>query len=245
MELAGDLSAAELAAALPGRAVRGYPALLSTEADALAWARGGAPEGAVVAAEYQASPRGRSGLEWRVRADADLAFSLILRPRLPAEREGWLYTVATSGLADAIGPAATIEWPDEVRVDGERAGAVGVHVELGPDGTDWAVLNVLVVGARPPRAPMLGRVVEAIEERYRSPTVPVLADYLRRAETIGRSVVARLLPLGPAAPQVAGRAVSALADGSLVVETADARRVAIPPQSLGLLEEPEDPPEAL
>ncbi|HWH34036.1 MAG TPA: hypothetical protein VNT56_01805 [Acidimicrobiales bacterium] len=55
-----DLSAGVLAAALPDRPLRSYPAPLSTEADALAWARAGAPVGAVVVADYQAAPRGRS-----------------------------------------------------------------------------------------------------------------------------------------------------------------------------------------
>jgi BirA family biotin operon repressor/biotin-[acetyl-CoA-carboxylase] ligase len=62
-----DLAADVLAADLPGRPLRSYPALLSTEADALAWARAGAPDGAVVVAGYQASPRGRAGLPWQVQ----------------------------------------------------------------------------------------------------------------------------------------------------------------------------------
>jgi BirA family biotin operon repressor/biotin-[acetyl-CoA-carboxylase] ligase len=237
VELTGDLDAAALAEALPGRPVRSYTALLSTEADALAWARAGAPEGAVVVAAYQVSPRGRAGVEWDVVQDGALLFSLVLRPRLPVEREGWLYTVAVSGLADAIGAGAAIRWPDEVRREGQRAGAVGVHVELGPEGTEWAVVNVLVAEARPPRGPLLARVVEAVEARYRSPTAPVLADYLRRCETIGRTVRARLIPLGPGGPAVSGRAVTALADGALVLATERGSRVAVRPQHLGLLDE--------
>jgi BirA family transcriptional regulator, biotin operon repressor / biotin---[acetyl-CoA-carboxylase] ligase len=216
--------------------VRVYPALLSTEADALAWARSGAPEGALVVADYQASPRGRSGLEWRVRPGRDLAFSLVLRPRLPAEREGWLYTVAVSGLADVLGDQATIEWPDEVWRKGVRAGAVAVHVELGPEGSEWAVVNVLVADALPPRVPLLARVVEAVEIRYQSQTAKVLADYLRRCETMGRVVRARLIPLGPGGPEVAGKAVTSLLDGALVLETEAGNRVAVRPQNLGLLE---------
>src|SRR5207244_3643314 len=38
-ELVGDLTVEAVAAALPDRPLRVYPALLSTEADALAWAR--------------------------------------------------------------------------------------------------------------------------------------------------------------------------------------------------------------
>lgn len=228
---------AALAKLLPGRPFRRYPALLSTQADALAWAREGGPAGAVVVAEYQASPRGRAGFEWQVRPGVDLAFSLVLRPRLPVEREGWLYTVFTSGLADLLGPEAKIEWPDGVRLHGTRAASAGLHVELGPDGTEWAVGSVLLPDAGSARGELLARAVEAIEARERSSAVPVLADYLRRCETIGRTVCARLIPLGPGGPQVTGRAVNALADGSLVLETQRGSRVAVRPQNLAILED--------
>jgi BirA family transcriptional regulator, biotin operon repressor / biotin---[acetyl-CoA-carboxylase] ligase len=238
VELSGDLGAEELAAALPGRPVRSYPALLSTHADALAWARSGGPEGALVVADYQASPRGRGGLEWQVRPGLDLSFSLVLRPSLTAEREGWLYTVGVSALADLIGEAAAIEWPDEVHRGGGRVGAVGVHAELGAGGVvEWAVASLLVNDVPAPRAGVLARAVDALEARHRSPTAPVLADYLRRCSTIGRRITARLMPLGPAGPTVTGRAVTALADGALVVETGTGRRVAVRPQNLGRVDD--------
>jgi BirA family transcriptional regulator, biotin operon repressor / biotin---[acetyl-CoA-carboxylase] ligase len=239
-----DLVAEALAADLPGRLVRSYPALLSTEADALAWARSGAPEGAVVVAGYQVSARGRAGLPWEVRQGSGLAFSLILRPELPAEREGWVYTVATLGLADTLGEGATIAWPDEVRRAGTRAGAVGAWVELGAEGVRWAVVNLLVPGVAPPRGPMLARVVEAVEARLRAGTDAVLDDYRARCETLGRPVRARLIPLGPSGPRVQGRAVDVLADGAMLIQTARGTRVAVRPQNLGLLDEldPASPP---
>lgn len=237
MELSGDLEEAVLAALLPDRPIRSYPALLSTEADAQAWARSGGPAGAVVAAEYQASPRGRAGLEWRIVPGEGLAFSLLVRPRLTAAREGWLYVAATVGVGDALGSDTTLEWPDEVRRDGLRVGAVGVHSELGQEGVEWAVVSVFAVEARPPRAPLLAAIVAAVEERVASPVVPVLADYLRRCDTIDRQVRARMIPLGPGGVVIAGRAANVLGDGALVIETEDGRRLAVRPQSLGVLEE--------
>jgi BirA family biotin operon repressor/biotin-[acetyl-CoA-carboxylase] ligase len=236
VELIGDLTTEAVAAALPDREVRVYPALLSTQADALAWARAGAPAGAVVVADYQASPRGRAGLEWRAPAGETVGFSLVLRPRLPPPREGWPYVAATTALADVAGEDARTEWPDEVRLGGERAAAVGVDVWLGPVSVEWAVVNVLVLGAEPPRAPLLARAVAAIEERCASSTVPVLADYLRRCDTIGRRVRARMIPLGPGGTQFEGEAVNVLADGALVLDT-ESGRIAVRPQNLGLLEE--------
>jgi len=234
VERADDLSEAALAEALGGRAFRVYPALLSTEADALAWARAGAPHGAVIAAGYQASPRGRAGLEWHAPPGESLAFSLVVRPRLPAPREGWLYVIASLGLADALDTG--VRWPDEAVRAGERAGAIAVTTGLGAFGVEWAVVNVLVVNARPPRAPLLAAIVAAFEARAVETSAAALADYLRRCETIGRDVRARLIPMGPGGVVIEGRAATVKTDGALVVETADERRLAIRPQSLGLLE---------
>ncbi len=236
MDVGGDLSSEALTEALPGRPVRTYPAILSTAADAFAWARAGGPEGAVVVADYQASPRGRAGLPWEVRPGEGLGFSLVLRPQLPPEREGWLYTVAVSGIADVVGEEAKIRWPDEVIRNGGRVAAVGVHVEFAPQATDWAVVTALVE-ARPARGPLLAQLVEAIEDRYHGQAEAVLEDYLPRCETLGRRVRARLIPLGPSGPQVVGVAADCLDDGALVLETDRGNRVAVRPQNLGILEE--------
>jgi BirA family biotin operon repressor/biotin-[acetyl-CoA-carboxylase] ligase len=242
VDLAQDLSADALAAAMPGRDIRAYPAMMSTGADALAWARTGGPHGAVVVADFQSSPRGRAGMPWEVRAGAGLGFSMVLRPSLPTKREGWLYVVAAAGVADALDEKATIEWPDEVRVGGHRAGAVGVEVDVDGEDLTWAVVSVLVADASAPRAPLLARVVEAIEARACAPTAEVLASYLLRCETIGRRVRARLVPMRPGGPHITGTALRTLADGSLVIDPDDDRGpVAVPPGSLGVLETPEPP----
>ena len=227
MDLGADLSAEALAEAMPGRPMRTYQALISTEADALAWARAGAPDGAVVVANHQTSPRGRAGTPWRTFPGQGLGFSLILRPELPPHREGWLYTVAASGVADALGEGATIAWPDEVRADGDHAGAVAVRSSAGVTAFEWVVINVLVPEAAPPRAPLLRGIVEAIEARQRSSSEAVLADYLPRCETIGRPLRVRLMGAGH--QRVEGRAVDARDDGALVLETAPEKRGGVRP----------------
>lgn len=237
MEVAADLSLAALTAALPDRPIRTYPALLSTAADALAWARAGATAGAVVVADYQASPRGRAGLEWQVEQGRGLGFSLVLRPSLPATREGWIYIAASSALAEVIGAGTTISWPDEVHCDGRRAAAVGVETELGPRGVTWAVVNVLVHDAEPPRTNLLRRAVEAIEDNVVADADVVLARYRTRCRTLGRAVTARLIPLGPTGVTVAGTAADVAADGALVIATDDSRRVGVRAPHLGVLED--------
>ena len=248
MELADDLSLEALSGLMPERQIRSYPALLSTEADAQAWARQGAPAGAVVVADYQASPRGRAGMEWKVSPGTTLAFSLVLRPAMKPESEGWLYTAACSAVADVLGPRAVIEWPDQVHIDDELAGSVGVHAELGPNVILWAVVNVLVPDPEQTRGRLLAQLVRAIESRLAATPGEVLSDYLPRLRTIGCGVRARMIPMGPAGPQVTGRAVGSLMDGALLIETPKGNRVAVRPQNLGILddwsEDDQDPGEA-
>lgn len=235
MALSDDLGEDELAAALAGRPVRAYPALLSTEADALAWARTGAPDGALVVADYQAAPRGRSGLEWRVTPGTDLAFSLILRPALAVEREGWLYTLTACALVETCGSDATIEWPDRVRRRVGPPAAVGIRAEPGAHALAWAVVNVLIPDCRP-RATVLARLLATLDELARRPADEILAVHRFRCATLGRRVSATLLPLGPNAIRVVGTAATTLKDGALVISTDDERRVAVRPQSLGTIE---------
>lgn len=245
--MSDDLAREALAELLPGREIRSYPAILSTQSDAMAWAREGGADGALVVADYQASPRGRSGVPWESRRGEGLGFSVLLRPDLPPEREGWLYTVAVSALADVTGGEdgravagnggpTRISWPDEVLRGSRRAGAVGVHVELGPAAVMWAVASFLVEDADPPRAPLLAQIVRALDVRRGSPPEDVLDDYRDRCFTLGMRVRARLVPLGPSGPSVVGTAVDLRGDGSLVLET-ERGHVAIPPQHLGTLEE--------
>ena len=241
--MSDDLTAQALAAVLGERRVQSYPALLSTEPVAMAWARSGAPSGAVVVADYQASPRGRGGWPWTVRAGHGLGFTLLVRPDLAPEREGWPYVPCLLGLHDALGvQGSVVSWPDAVcTADGGVLARLGVYVELGPSRTEWATVTVLVEDAEPPRPPLLVRLLEAVEQRLAQDAEQVLADYRARCSTLGRPQRARLIPLGPGGPEVTGEAVDVLADGALVLRTARGARVAVPPQNLGLLDAPQPP----
>jgi BirA family biotin operon repressor/biotin-[acetyl-CoA-carboxylase] ligase len=229
-----------LAPLLPGRSIRSYPAVLSTEADALAWARAGAHSGSVVVADYQASPRGRGGLPWETTQGFGLGFSVVLRPDLSDARQGWLYSVVAVALSDVIaGDEDVLEWPDQIVADGTRAAAFGVTTDVDPAGVRWAVVNVLIEEAATPRGALLARVVETIEQRLAQKESTVLEDHRRRCRTLGQTVRARLIPMGPAGVQVEGVAVDVLADGALLIETERGSRVAVLPHHLGVLEEPE------
>jgi len=238
-----DLSSESLAPPLGDRPFRTYPALLSTEAVAHAWAREGAPTGAVVVADYQASPRGRGGLPWTVQPGRDLGFTLLLRPVLAPEREGWPYVAALLALHDVVGtPRGGFEWPDMVLDDdGVVVARLGVYVELGPSRTEWVSITVLIERPALPRPELLARLCDALEKRLDAPPGQVLSDYLARCTTLRRTHRALLIPMGAGGvggPEVTGEAVDVLADGALVLLTPKGNRVAIPPQNLGLLEKP-------
>jgi len=240
--MTSDLHDSQLVQCLGDRPVRSYPAALSTEALAMSWARNGAPGGAVVVADYQASPRGRGGLPWIVRQGAGLGFTLLVRPELAPEREGWPYVAALMGLYDAVGARGRMAWPDAVKTSaGQVLARLGVYVELGPMRTEWVSVTVLLEEAEPPRGPLLARTLEALEARLAAPAEQVLADYRASCSTLGGQVRARLIPMGPGGPEVTGEAVDVLADGALVLLTPKGNRVAVPPQNLGLLEDPQGP----
>ena len=236
---AGDISAEALNQALPGRDISFYPTMVSTEADALSRARAGAPEGSLVVAEYQISARSRPRRPWTNAQGTSLSCSLILRPAVAPLRGGWLYLVATAALADILGEEAVIDWPDEVWRNDEVAGRVSIHLEATVRGLEWAVVNVMLPVADPPRTALLVRIVDAIESRYRVPPPEMLEHWLTRSRTIGRTVRAVLYPIG-AGREVTGVAVTARPNGTLVLDV-NGRQEGIRPHEVSSVDDVRTP----
>jgi BirA family biotin operon repressor/biotin-[acetyl-CoA-carboxylase] ligase len=93
----------------------------STNADLVAQARAGAPEGLVLVAEGQVAGRGRMGRAWVSPPRAALTFSVLLRPDgVPPARLGWLPLLAGVATASALhqvsGLDARLKWPNDVLV---------------------------------------------------------------------------------------------------------------------------------
>lgn len=230
MNAGDDLSTEALEAAVPGRPLQAHPVVLSTAVSAAAWAEADAPDGAVVVAAHQISARGHADRPWKLTPGRGLGLSLVLRPALPPQREGWLYIVATAALADVSGADARIAWPDEVRLGDAMTAAVGIQVHLGPAKIKWAVVNLWLPDAEPPRGSTLAALLEAIDARQASEPGPLLEDYTRMSATIGRRVTTRLL--GGTGPRVQGRAVGADEQGCLVLETDAGARTPLRPQDV-------------
>src|SRR6266702_674718 len=122
----------------------------STNADLLARALGGEPEGAVLAAEEQSAGRGRMGRSWVSPPRAAVTFSLLVRPAaVPPARRGWLPLLTGVAVAAAVtsvtGVPATLKWPNDVLAGPAKLGGilaeasgdavvvgVGLNVSAGP-----------------------------------------------------------------------------------------------------------------
>jgi BirA family biotin operon repressor/biotin-[acetyl-CoA-carboxylase] ligase len=126
----------------------------STNADLLALAAAGAPEGTVLAAEQQSAGRGRMGRSWVAPPRAALTFSLLLRPQtVPRARHGWLPLLAGLATATAVRAAtpvdARLKWPNDLLAGTASALAGGSGGASGfvPPGKLGGILAEATAGA--------------------------------------------------------------------------------------------------
>jgi len=101
----------------------------STNADLLARAADGAPEGTVLAAEEQRAGRGRMGRAWVSPPRSALTFSVLLRPLpVPPARLGWLPLLTgvavTSAVRAVTAVDAQLKWPNDVLVRAAKLGGI-------------------------------------------------------------------------------------------------------------------------
>lgn len=163
----------------------------STNADLVARAASGAPEGLVLVAEEQTAGRGRMGRSWLSPPRAALTFSVMVCPDgVPPARRGWLPLLAGVAVATAVrqvsGLDAQLKWPNDVLLGpGKLAGilaeqsgdavviGIGVNVstareELPPAGPAAlpATSLWLAGSASLDRARLLSRILGEIERWY-------------------------------------------------------------------------------
>jgi BirA family biotin operon repressor/biotin-[acetyl-CoA-carboxylase] ligase len=133
----------------------------STNADAVAAAQAGEPEGLVVVAELQTAGRGRLGRGWTSPARAGLAVSVLLRPGVPGNvepnragtpgdraagtvaegvpigRYGWLPLLAGVALVESVRHLAEVDavlkWPNDLLVGGRKCAGILAEVVPGTE----------------------------------------------------------------------------------------------------------------
>ena len=214
----------------------------STNADAAALARAGAPQGTAVLASRQTEGRGRLGRSWESPAGGAYV-SAVLRPPLPPAALTGLPLAVAVGVAEELsrfGVEAGVKWPNDLRLgDGKLAGVL-LEISAEADRTAWVVvgvgLNVSRAGSAVEgaayledaagavgRAEAAAAVLDGIAEGYRLLTEEGFGavrerfeprDVLARSTVRVRDAEGRVL--------VDGRAVGVDEEGRLLVETSGA-----------------------
>jgi BirA family biotin operon repressor/biotin-[acetyl-CoA-carboxylase] ligase len=139
-----------LEAALAGTVFAGKlhfsPMTDSTNTDALAGARNGAPHGSVWFADEQRAGRGRGDHAWHSAAGEGLYVSVLLRPQIPAVRLPLLPLVAGLAAADAIravcGLTVDLRWPNDLLLGGRKAGGILAEAKTEGNSVAFAVVGV-------------------------------------------------------------------------------------------------------
>lgn len=221
--------------------IRRFDAVDSTNRFTLDEARAGAPEGLVVVADRQDAGRGRRGRTWTAPPGSSLLVSVLLRPRLDADRAQLATMTGALAMVEAVervaGFAPGLKWPNDLVVDGRklagvlaeadvsaagevRAVVVGIGVNVQwdefPDELATVATSCNLEAGRPvDRGELLSAFLDALERRLAEPD-RVVDDYRARLATLGRAV---RVDLGERV--VEGTATDIDGHGHLVVRTAD------------------------
>jgi BirA family transcriptional regulator, biotin operon repressor / biotin---[acetyl-CoA-carboxylase] ligase len=224
--------------------VRWSPETGSTNDDAAALARDGAPEGTVIGTDHQTAGRGRRGRAWVDAPGEALMYSIILRPRVSPVDAGLLPIVIAVGVADALEgcgvPDVEIAWPNDILAGGSKVvgilcemsadqervtwavAGMGINVGPVPDVPDarWVPGSLAALCERPRRGELLVSALAAIGRRYEAwlehGPVGIVSAFGRRDHLAGGPVT-----LGTAAGGVTGIARGIDSLGRLVVDGPD------------------------
>ncbi|HSD27575.1 MAG TPA: biotin--[acetyl-CoA-carboxylase] ligase, partial [Vicinamibacteria bacterium] len=207
-------------------------------------ARLGAPEGALVLADVQASGRGRQGRSW-VSPAGNLHVSVLFRPGTAAAP--LLPLAAGVAVAEGLAPfgvRARLKWPNDVMVDERKLGGILAESSTTGAALEWVVvgLGLNVRGELPPElraqaislrdagatimdvdavaASVLGRLAVWYHRLAEGGPSPVVSAWRERAVPWWGGRVVALSEEG----RVEGRAIDVDEAGGLVLEMDDGTR---------------------
>lgn len=117
----------------------------STNDDARRLAEEGAPHGMLVVADKQETGRGSRGRSWETPAGANIAMSLIVRPKVPIESISMLTLVmglsvaegAEQGINESISDSSftcNIKWPNDVILADRKICGILTELHMAPEG---------------------------------------------------------------------------------------------------------------
>ncbi len=208
----------------------------------------GAPEGLVVAADFQTAGRGRLDRRWESPPGANLLASVLLRPRCDGAHvhlcTGAVALAAADACREVAGVEPVLKWPNDLLVGGSKLAGILAEAEFsggelasvvigvglnvawpGPEEAGGTCLDDVGASAQPvDRRALLERLLGALSARR-----PLLDDAAGRA-ALAEEVRRRCATLGrPVRVTLAGEELTGLAAaiddaGHLVVETASGPR---------------------
>ena len=160
---------------IEGHKVYAYETIDSTNLEAKRLAAKGASDGTVFTARAQTAGRGRRGRTWESPADANLYFTLLLRPQFASDKASMLTIVMALAVAKGIlegmgesivavaqmpqegvemartqadGPARLgIKWPNDIWVDGKKVCGILTELMLAQTAQSGATTASNAVGA--------------------------------------------------------------------------------------------------
>ncbi len=122
------------------------PVTDSTNNDALAAARKGAPHGSVFFTDEQLTGRGRGNHGWHSAAGQGLYVSVLLRPQFPVARLPLLPLAAGLAAAEAVrataGLAVDLRWPNDLLIGSRKVGGILVEAKIESQSSPHAVVGI-------------------------------------------------------------------------------------------------------
>lgn len=219
----------------------------STNDEARALAKAGAPHGTVVWALRQEAGRGRRGRGWD-SPPGNLYATTLLRPDLPAARAGEAAFLAAVALADALLALAPdlplgLKWPNDVLIDGKKVSGIlleadiaaggrigwivlgtGINLAHHPEGTERPATSLAAQGHGEVGVPAMLTALTAALDRWHGRWVaqgfaPLRAAWMARALGVGGPIAVRL-----ESETLEGRFADLDADGALLLDLPDGGR---------------------
>jgi BirA family biotin operon repressor/biotin-[acetyl-CoA-carboxylase] ligase len=209
----------------------------STQATAVRMASDGAPEWTLVAAGHQTEGRGRLGRTWTDEPRRALLFSFVLRPPLEPDAIGAISLLAgiamTTACRDVARVEATCKWPNDVLVDGRKAGGILAESRVAESRVEFVVLGIGVnLGSPPSDVPdaaavdadaetLLTSFLGAFAGRYRPTNATFAHDVVVAYRTVCSTLGTRVRARTTDGAVVEGHAVGVDGTGALLVRVGD------------------------
>ncbi len=224
----------------------------STNRQAALQAESGAPEGTVVVADGQTVGRGRMGRAWVSPAGLNAYLSILLMPRVEPARVSTLPLVAGLAVALAIeriapGLRPLVKWPNDILINGRKACGILCELEAETDRIRRVVCGIGVnlnqtefspvlaplatslareAGARVSRAAFVAALLSIFEPLYETWLREGFGS-LRQAFLDRHALAAHTVTVEQVGGTVTGRVAGLEAEGALIIEQGDGRRVSI------------------